>query len=85
MMPIRRKPSGDGSPPTRGALETLPVKGTGQGSFRSLVLAVTGAHVLADCPAWVFARSVLLVSEVLSSDLLLSTERLLYSAVSSSL
>ncbi len=34
---------------------------------------------MADCPAWVFARSILLMSEVLSSDLLLSTERLLYS------
>lgn len=58
---------------------------TGQRSLRSVVFAVTDVRVLADCPAWVFARSLPLMSEVLSSDLWLSTERLLCSAVSSSL
>ncbi|MDT7714358.1 MAG: hypothetical protein QOH09_350, partial [Pseudonocardiales bacterium] len=32
-----------------------------------MVFAVTDVRVLADCPAWVFARSIPLMSEVLSS------------------
>ena len=44
---------------------------------------MTRARVLAGSSVWMFARSVLLVSEVLLSDLLLAVERLLCSAVSS--
>ena len=49
-----------------------------------MALAATGARVLPDCSAWAFVW-VLLVSEVLSSEVLSSIERLLYSVVSSSL